>query len=80
MTWQELCEKAKKMGSEIVVGSIGKYTYEKIIKGKLCFYRDGEITCPYTFINEEGYPEQDIVKVADHRTPDQMYQIMEALR
>ena len=40
MTWEELKEEAKKMGAEIVVGSVGKYTYEKIIMGKLCFYSD----------------------------------------
>ena len=80
MTWEELCEKAKEMGAEIVVGSIGKYTYKKIIIDKLCFYSDGEITCPYIFINEEGCPEKGVVKVAKNRTYDQMYAIMEALK
>lgn len=80
MTWEELCEQAKEMGAEIVVGSIGNYTYKKIIMDKLCFYSDGEITCPYMFINEEGYPEQDIIKIAENRTTDQMYQIMKALK
>lgn len=80
MTWEELCEKAKEMGAGIVVSQVGEYTYEKIMYGKLCFYRDGEITCPYMFINEDGYPEHDMVIVAKDRTPDQMYMIMEALR
>ena len=80
MTWEELKEETKKMGAEIVVGSIGEHTYEKIIMDKLCFYSDGEITCPYMFINEDGYPKQDIIKVAENRTPDQMFAIIKALK
>ena len=80
MTWEELKEETKKMDAEIVVGSIGEYTYEKIIMDKLCFYSDGEITCPYIFINGEGYPEKGIVKVAKNRTPDQMFAIIKALK
>lgn len=80
MTWEELKEKAKKTGYEIIIGTFGDYTYEKIITKHLFFFRDGTITCPYEYINEDYLPKSDYVVVAERRTPDQMCQIMEALR
>lgn len=79
MTWEELKEKAKEMGLEIIVGSVGDYTYEKIVMGKLHFYRDGTITCPFEYVNEDGYPAHDRVIIAEHRTPEQMLMIMRGL-
>lgn len=80
MTWEELKEKAKEMQWEIVVVTLCDYTYEKIVTKTLSFYRDGTITCPFEYVNEDGYPSHDRVVVTEKRTPEQMYKIMEALQ
>ena len=65
MTWEELCEKAKEMGYEDYFDFRG---VKAIRNGKgLSFHSNGKI-CYDTRI------------FADHRTPEQMYQIMEALK
>ena len=76
ITWDELKEKAKDIGLEIIVGSVGDYTYEKIVMGKLHFYRDGTITCPFEYVNVDGYPSHDRVIIAETLKPEQMLMIM----
>lgn len=79
MTWEELKDKAKEMGLEIIIGSVAEYTYEKIIMGQLHFYRDGIITCPFEYVNIDGYLAHDRVVIAEHCTPEQMLMIMKGL-
>ena len=75
MTWEELKEKAKELGYEIVI----KYPYGKkeecICDGQYGFYRDGTVEND-CYLDDEycGSP------FAEDRTIDQMYQIMLALR
>lgn len=80
MDWNQLKEEAKKMEWEIIVGTLCDYTYEKIVTKTLSFYRDGTITCPFEYVNVDGYPSHDRVVVAEKRTPDQMLAIMKALQ
>jgi hypothetical protein len=65
MTWEELCKKAKELDCD---------EFYDFIEGEyLRFFKDGEVLLLDL--------ERDIfVQVAKNRTPDQMYQIMEALR
>jgi len=74
MTWEELKQKAKEMGSEIVKGTAGDLTYEVIIFNNFRFYRDGEIMYP------NFMPIDDRFFISKDRTPDQMYSIMKALQ
>lgn len=75
MTWEELCEKAKEMGYWEFYddGDIpyfdgdGSY-FLRNLKGDLYFCKDGTIDCGGCDI------------LAENRTYEQMYQIMEALR
>lgn len=70
MTWEELCEKAKEMGYKVFTNC----ACERICCdyfNKLCFYKTGMITV---------FDVQEFIDIADHRTPDQMYQIMKALQ
>lgn len=67
MTWEELCEKAQEIGYFLEgCDEDVLYQYEPIQTG-LHFRQSGTIT----------YGEKVII---EDRTPDQMYQIMEALR
>ena len=66
MTWEELVEKAKEFGYvsyETVIAS----NDHKIFNHTMFYYRDGIIN---------AYHFGKSCFVADHRTPDQMYQIM----
>lgn len=67
MTWGELCEKAQELGY-----SEWGYSLESLYRDK-SFYKNGSI---YIKDYEFGYSS----KIAENRTPDQMYQIMLALR
>jgi CRISPR/Cas system CMR-associated protein Cmr3 (group 5 of RAMP superfamily) len=49
------------------VGASGEW----IEFGKITFYNDGSL---------EVYFEDDVMAIAEDRTPEQMYQIMEALK
>lgn len=75
MTWEELKEKAKELGYKIVT----KYPWDKkeecICNGQYGFYKDGTVE-DNCYLDDEycGRP------FAENRTPDQMYQIMLALR
>ena len=64
MTWEELCEKAKDMGAKIVDDN--PYRPEKIVFETISFYKNGRMIMEECLVSD--------------RTPDQMYQIMEALR
>ena len=67
MDWRELCEKAQEMGYCLEgYAEDVLYQYEPIQTG-LHFHQFGKITYGVKVIVED-------------RTPDQMYQIMEALR
>lgn len=76
MTWEELCEKAKEIGYV----EVEKFPYEKpqmaIVNEdvEVAFYRDGTVECDVYNDDCCGKP------FTNDRTPDQMYQIMEALR
>ena len=74
MDWEELKEEAKKMGAEIVKGTVGDLTYEVIIFNHFRFYRDGEIMFP------NFMPIDDRFFISKDRTPDQMLAIMKALQ
>ena len=71
MTWEELCEKAQELGyiidNDYHIMSNDNRTYIHTMH----YYKEG-------VINTEHY--EDFCFVADHRTPEQMYQIMEALQ
>lgn len=70
MTWEELKEKAKELGY-----SISSYINEDEIEIEYIDYND------HIYLDENGTITTSIENfVADHRTPDQMYQIMLALR
>ena len=73
MTWEELTEKAKELGYRLVEDDgdlpylgITEYLENKDINIIFCDYGSIETNCGDT--------------VAENRTPDQMYQIMLALR
>lgn len=83
MTWEELKEEAKWMGYEIVIRNVGGFTYEKIIVGRyknIFFYRDGTMSCPFNYIDENGYAKEERIVMASFLTPDQMLAIMKALQ
>ena len=63
MTWEEFCEKAKKIGY-YEVGCAA--TVEGISNDALTFWQDGNI-------------DVDGVCLSSDRTPDQMWQVAEAL-
>ena len=70
MTWEELKEKAKELGF-----TISSYIDEDEVELEYIYCND------YIYLEEDG----DITTsteniVAENRTPDQMYQIMLALR
>lgn len=68
MTWKELCEKAKELGYYLCWNYNDKQALGSCNRAnKLLFYSSGVIAYENSFISE-------------NRTPDQMYQIMEALR
>lgn len=72
MTWDEFCEKAKEMGyneEELVVNGLVWLT-KKGLSFDLCFSNDGMVLLD----GDEEYV------LAENRTPDQMYAIIEALR
>lgn len=73
MTWEELCEKAKELGAEVLRGSVLDRTWEVILYKRFRFYRDSVITFPETL------PLEDRYCIADKRTYEQMLKIMEAL-
>lgn len=69
MTWEELCEKAKKMGynyCECSPNSIGD---------DIQFLKNGTVLVYVYFEDDSDYYE-----IAHNRTPEQMYQIMKALQ
>lgn len=70
MTWEELVAKAKEIGYiyERIHGIVGRLYCQE---NDLSFYEDGDIYV---------YADWDDWLVAKDRTPDQMWQIMEALR
>ena len=69
MQWQELCEKAKEIGLEV-------YDYWILdTEEGLDYYYNGTIDLHFE------WSERDVtICFAKDRTPDQMYQIMEALK
>ena len=79
MTWEELKEKAKEMGSKVynqpdfIFFKI-PYSVNKGVE-KLCFEKNGDIRIVY---EEKGCVGSMIL--SQNRTPDQMYKIMEALQ
>ena len=66
MTWDELKQKALEMGGYIFYDEI-----EYIVLGYMSFYADRTI-----MYRGYGYP----IAIATERSPDQMWQIMEALK
>lgn len=69
MTWEELCEKAKEIGALICCGGTICFSH-------LEFHEDGGI-----YLDREELDDVWVIPcVSSDRTPDQMYQIMEALR
>lgn len=73
MTWEELCEKAKEMGYDYCEDN------PHLTVDNIRFYKDGTI-CLYIRVRDAYYSDSDYYKIAYNRTPDQMYQIMEALK
>lgn len=70
MTWEELKEKAKEAGYLLMLNDYAICQELSQIQ-KIFYFRDGVINvCHY----------EKSCFVADHRTPEQMYQIMLALR
>ena len=72
MTWQELKEKAKRMGM-LIVGANSMLKEHIWVKDNLCFYEGGNMV----------FDDVDVESryiVASDLTPDQMYQIMKALQ
>lgn len=70
MTWEKLCEKAKEMGY-LVDDCCIRTNDNTVYNHTMYYWKDGVITTEH-FSNQ--------CFVADHRTPSQMYQIMEALK
>lgn len=72
MTWEELCEKAKEMGYIVTCNGYCLMSNDnKIYNHTMHYCKDGVIT-------SEHFEKH--VFVADHRTPEQMLAIMEALK
>lgn len=76
MNWTELCKEAKEMGYV----EVEKFPYGKpqiaIVNEdvEIAFYKDGTVEC-------EAYNDDCCGRpFTTNRTPDQMYQIMKALR
>lgn len=68
MTWEELKEKAKEMGWEYKKTAYSEYLLSwEVEDTSIKFYPDGEIMVDNSTFSQD-------------RTPDQMYQIMLALR
>lgn len=72
MTWEELCEKAKEMGYERGFSVSNSIQFEK---GD-CKYVFAINGCIHLFHRRALRG----ITIATKRTPDQMYQIMKALR
>lgn len=64
MTWDELEKCAEELGASVSYGGWIEF-------GKITFWKDGAL---------EVFFENDVMEIADDRTPDQMYAIMEALK
>lgn len=64
MTWQELEERAEELGASVSYGGWIEF-------GKITFWKDGAL---------EVYFGDDVIEIADDRTPEQMWSIMEALK
>jgi hypothetical protein len=75
MTWEELCEKAKEMGAAMWVSGKTFGIFD------LLFCEDGDIYVETSYYDKKygKWINSKKIVVVD-RTPDQMYQIMEALR
>lgn len=72
MTWEQLCEKAKEM--DYVVGKCTNFIRIDLDFGEsLVINKNGHITISKT-------SEYSIVDIAFHRTIDQMYNIMLAMK
>ena len=73
MTWEELKEKAKELGFEISYYLKDYNGVEKEVEYIYCN--------DYIYLEEDGdiTTRMDDI-VAENRTPDQMYQIMQAMR
>lgn len=70
MTWEELKEKAKELGF-----TISSYINEDEVELEYIYCND------YIYLEEDGNITTSTENiVAENRTPDQMYQIMLALR
>jgi hypothetical protein len=70
MTWEELKEKAKELGF-----TISSYINEDDVELEYIYCND------YIYLEEDGNITTSTENiVAENRTPDQMYQIMLALR
>lgn len=70
MTWEELKEKAKELGFEV-----SSYTNEDDVELEYIYCND------YIYLEEDGTITTSTENiVAENRTPEQMYQIMLALR
>lgn len=71
MTWEELCEKAKEIGYD--------YWHDNphLTGEDIQFFKNGTI-CAYICVEDCYY--SNYYEIAYNRTPDQMYQIMEALK
>ena len=63
MTWEEFCKKAKEIGYCIIEPST---KFERIENDVITFWPDGDI-------------DVDGVCISSDRTPDQMWQVAEAL-
>ena len=71
MTWEELCEKAKEMGYKYWEGN------PHLTGDDIQFFKNGTV---YVYIYVEDYYYNNYYPIAWDRTPDQMYQVMEALQ
>ena len=76
MTWEELCEKAKKMGYvEVEKFPYGKSQMAIVNEDvEIAFYKDGTVECEAYNDNCCGRP------FTKDRTPEQMFAIMKALQ
>lgn len=72
MTWEEFCEKAKKFGYYLC--GIDDSCLES---DNIQFFKNGTV-CKYIYVEDDYYNKY--YPIAWDRTPDQMYQIMVALR
>lgn len=73
MTWEELKEKAKEMGSSMYASG-NKFSFSG-----LEFDKDGFVCCEFLYPKGKMWLNQNTV-IGVNRTPDQMYKIMEALQ